>query len=984
MSNQENLKYLTTFLGYLDTLHDFCGARNDVVSISVIKEFARTDAVKEAYNKLQTLPNVNKNQIEALYNYKSFIYSSFEHNILEFVKNIITEIDPDIFPNEEIYNIGNKTSFTVNAQFSLLHKSQQGLDTKIGYFIDTSLISDKMICDQKKQSIPINIIETTASIIDKEGKTKNADCTNRDFIDLPNPYGLAKDDGELMGFYNINLNKEKIMIKPSIRSNFEEININSLRQMQSGVKVYSEVLKGIYERRKLSTNAYKVFKTYHIDTGDGAQNATIQARRMFDIKRLGDWGQIAVCSSIKEGLNSKFFVTIDRPAVARSITKKVDTILTTRDKEGYKITKYGNGNIILNPETKIEIIAFIDKFFVIADKLSALNKENFVSFKEKLDVLISKIFEEIVLKSHQRYVIERKEFEAVNAIKDIPSMPKIPVYFIHNELLVNLYCKILYSVKWYKNFIDSDNYINFIRDIINIREEYNKNNFKDITDDQNIVNGSINQGKELLKLQSKINTIFEKYNIVDYNILENLINELSFNVDIEFITTIISTDFTNNICDATNICGIENFMKKYISERSPSIDNIESNMNTIINSTKNMVPSSKLYFTSIIEDLINNVKSLQRFYYPTARINSALLSVFLEDVPNPNPRKQSIEAVKDLEDILNNITEDRLRSISLLFTLSDIETEILSENLNKIYSRIFGTKYPTEGKKRTRTDVVEDVLEDEDQSSKRQRQRGGNKDYINNFIENICSEFNILSNFGGPYIPYLLNDIFFGNSQINKINPIDEDALRKYITDIINTLKLSEINPRDYSDRKKYKLTKITNVNLYDLPIVYSLEGYYFVASDQIPYVIMNTSTYILIKFIVEKEKKSLYYGETTDIPSFPTQIITGHDQNMLMYPSHLAPSISAIGGSKKKDSKPKEVKKDSKPKEVKKDSKPKEVKKDSKPKEVTVKKDSKPKEVTVKKDSKPKEVTVKKDSKPKEVTVKKDSKPKKDSKEKK
>ena len=246
MSNQENLKYLTTFLGYLDTLHDFCGARNDVVSISVIKEFARTDAVKEAYNKLQTLPNVNKNQIEALYNYKSFIYSSFEHNILEFVKNIITEIDPDIFPNEEIYNIGNKTSFTVNAQFSLLHKSQQGLDTKIGYFIDTSLISDKMICDQKKQSIPINIIETTASIIDKEGKTKNADCTNRDFIDLPNPYGLAKDDGELMGFYNINLNKEKIMIKPSIRSNFEEININSLRQMQSGVKVYSEVLKGIY------------------------------------------------------------------------------------------------------------------------------------------------------------------------------------------------------------------------------------------------------------------------------------------------------------------------------------------------------------------------------------------------------------------------------------------------------------------------------------------------------------------------------------------------------------------------------------------------------------------------------------------------------------------------------------------------------------------------------------------------------------------
>lgn len=371
---------LVDFLARLDTLHDFCGSRNTLVSKDIIIRHAGispeiVQGVKGMFEKVlrdQSLREDTYNLIDDLSVYKPYKYKSFEHGILELIRRARTHVFNNPI-NESIVNVSSYNQAEVQRFFEDNFNIDDVNVDKNRYIIDTSSIpQDDVFCKLGKIAV------TNATYFDKKTNVGiDTECQDQVVIDENSKVRITNGKKECIYFNEIRIfddaknNHYMELVYPDNR--ISKVDFKKVEKI--GVAVYSEMINNILQGHSLQ-GFYNVIFNAQNDTFIHKVKAESQIKAIFDFKRSGDWLQIETFPVVQRDAKPTIFATIDRPAVARALIKTQDVppmdipvVCTGEDGQIPQITAYGK--IPMTEEHMRNMVARINN---ITDTIINLSK----------------------------------------------------------------------------------------------------------------------------------------------------------------------------------------------------------------------------------------------------------------------------------------------------------------------------------------------------------------------------------------------------------------------------------------------------------------------------------------------------------------------------------------------------------------------------------------------------------------------------------
>lgn len=664
-------------LGALDTLHDFCGSRNKVIAKSVIIEYAieKSPQTKLAFEEMRKLVLKNGSlveQLESLKGYKAGKFASFEHNILEFTKKVVSIINPAEEPVEAVFefnrDVKKNNAFMRKIMNNFIPTTEFDTDVKNGLIIDTSLISFDILCENA------DILQTTASQFDKEGSDisqivvkgdKDRVCVEQT-KPIQSPYGLSKAAGELMSFNDLIIKND---LKLHINNDAIKVDPKDITKLGLGVKTYTDLIDKLHKGKALD-RLTKFYNMYGINT---STDVTGQIHKVFDIKRFGDWGQIASYTHardfFKDGLS--YFVTLDRPAAARAVSRsvlnttanptKVPTLLTAKDKSGYKFITYGQ-SIKLTYETQQTIFGHLVNF---RNRVNAAVKRPSIDVQAMYTLLLNSLNEcQRITKANINF--ETYSIEVSNA-NDFAAVKKRPVMHAHIDIYTNIYSRLVYMIFWclwfptqLEKFAQDSDIVSIFAtiDALSDKKDDGSIHYRKPVDDelQDVC-------KSLLNARSKIETVLVRYNMIDDRQLTMFIDTK----DVSLFTTFVKdwlpslgTDF-----QLMNRARIKAIKDAFMQESQP------------FNPLKTTFISSQLYvITQLFDDL-------SEFYYAPSgtrgNLDKQTLSKF-------DSRLKT--GIAKLTELMEGVHNDTVHFLNMVVSMN---INPIPEKVEQIYTAVTGS-----------------------------------------------------------------------------------------------------------------------------------------------------------------------------------------------------------------------------------------------------------------------------------------------------
>ena len=454
-------KDFVRFLAILDTLHDFCGNRNKGVGPQVVKKYAVFEKGEVLLQFLDKVPTDDatrfqlKKHAESLLEYQSFLYPSFEHSTLEFVKAILAVYGmsvPEV--THRMLNKNDRAEFVKILQ--TLHPENDDDADFLRYIYDTSKLSQTLLCGKGDK---VRIVETSATLFDSAGQGGNNEDACHQRVNV-SAFGLTKAENELMQYGQVMLSNDEIKLGE------RSIKIAEFKKLRMGVNVYGDILGHVINNMNIEPSISKVMSVLHIQ--EDFVDVASRVKAMFDFKRCGDWLQIQSCIPLQQAAADKkkfVFLTIDNPAVARAISVPipntnevgVPVIYTSYNSDGsYKITTYGK--IKLNDEAKEkkkgQIFEMATARKYVSDILNVQDAEKLNSVFEALDDLEDAIRRKMRKWNEQRNRSERK-VALPDVTSDVMRTTKIMASSVQLELLCELFTHLLFTCGWCRYFYDA-------------------------------------------------------------------------------------------------------------------------------------------------------------------------------------------------------------------------------------------------------------------------------------------------------------------------------------------------------------------------------------------------------------------------------------------------------------------------------------------------------------------------------------------------
>jgi hypothetical protein len=566
MANNKRDKTIHAFMGYLDTLHDFCGARANIISESIVIKYARIGLRSQLENIWGTNPgnadvsaqnirtklgltdnDVDLNQMQTLLDHHQYKYPSFEQNILDFTERYIKKtqgsIDVqsiDIVRNKADPQYDNKIINSIATMFPV-----QGL------VIDTSHVPQDTLC--KVNNSRIKVHTTSASFMDSDGNTVSIDqrCGINDTTDLE-PYGLTKTDGETMSYKSMMFSGTNLIITTDDGPT-RTIETKKLPKNSYNVGAYAQVIESIHNNKSFEPRVDSFLKFILADTSTNNNVGSIL--KIFDIKRSGDWSQIRSINAI----NTKYaqdkveftvgFVTLDIPAAARGAEQKQLVMKTGKLENGNKLRLTFYGKVEMTPEMKQEKI---NQLKIIQKNLGSLlqasTPEQYAKqYTQAIDNL-SQAYDSFI----SGKVIERTLFGDV-FIADLNSYTVQTVKLSLSGITNTVYIEALSFISFIKSWLSKFDINKFMRDAQTLH-------------DQLVGSISSNTDETILKAAfSTYNELLNNYNIFSEDMF-TMLDKNTLLQDLDNVTNLLNAlaDDNNRINPySTNTIIFKDMMLQY-------------------------------------------------------------------------------------------------------------------------------------------------------------------------------------------------------------------------------------------------------------------------------------------------------------------------------------------------------------------------------------------------------------------------------------
>ena len=351
---------MNAFMAYLDTLHDFCGARaNSIIDNILVIKYARI-GLKDRLKSFRVNDEVSANniahvlgfersdkaivdQIYALLNYHCYTCKSFEYNVLDFVEKYNFRTSGEVYKQtvEMLKGIDNNYEKSVSSTVA-------NYLPIVDLVVDTSHVKFDTLCESSGTKIRI----TTASYMDSDGNTVNSGKCGQNDTDMGKTYGLSTDDGDTMGFHSIVVNGSRIDLHAD-GNNTTSLDALKLAKNTFNVGAYAQFIKNL-NTTSGSVAGFKKLIGIPNDIGTD-RDLTHSICKIFDMKRAGDWLQIKSIGALKESKNiDAGFVTLDGPAVARAIRYDIPVLRTNLIDTGRKLELTFYGKVDMTPELRAQ------------------------------------------------------------------------------------------------------------------------------------------------------------------------------------------------------------------------------------------------------------------------------------------------------------------------------------------------------------------------------------------------------------------------------------------------------------------------------------------------------------------------------------------------------------------------------------------------------------------------------------------------------
>lgn len=305
-----DIMHLTRFLAYLDTLHDFCGPRNKLISRNDILKLVQGafgyKSVEDVYPIIEGIgrPLYNRlsRQLHELYQYGSGSFSTFEQNTFDFVATI--------------HKHHNHVDNVIEIEIPRNGFDQRLQDISTDYVLyDTSVLTYDYICKTLQKYITV----TMATNWDGDGNNTNVEKACRDDR-LNLEFALSKERKELSSFDFLAIKDD--MIFSIIKNDVQGMSWRSIQEELSktlNVRMYT-----IHMGKPQSMmNMFKRFLQY---------SSSLPLRqlvgRLTDVKRSGDWLQLEAMDPLSKIHKDMVLYTVDTPLAARCLLKDQVAIVT--------------------------------------------------------------------------------------------------------------------------------------------------------------------------------------------------------------------------------------------------------------------------------------------------------------------------------------------------------------------------------------------------------------------------------------------------------------------------------------------------------------------------------------------------------------------------------------------------------------------------------------------------------------------------------
>jgi hypothetical protein len=313
--NSEQYRQLTRFMAYLDTLHDFCGPRNKLVSkremINYMRHAFEYKSVNDVYPVIQginePLHSRLKTQINELFDYGAGSFNTFEQNTFDFAAAI------DRYYKGNIENV-----IEIDVKKNVFDRRLK--DISLDYILyDTSVLSYEYICNVLNKHITV----TMATNWDGDGNNTNVDARCRDDR-LGLEFALEKRLAELSSLDRIVIKDDKIYAV--LGGNSPHL---SWQRIQNDLSKLLNVKTYAMHMSK-PTTMMQTFKDFLQIPAGVTKIGTGIVGRITDVKRSGDWMQLQAMEPLDNIHKNMVLYTVDTPLAARCLLKRRVSIVTNK------------------------------------------------------------------------------------------------------------------------------------------------------------------------------------------------------------------------------------------------------------------------------------------------------------------------------------------------------------------------------------------------------------------------------------------------------------------------------------------------------------------------------------------------------------------------------------------------------------------------------------------------------------------------------
>lgn len=333
---------LRRFMAYLDSLHDFCGSRADLLTadyvISLCKRiFGYSHTVGDVANMIMRQIGVDvgtnpdlKMTIERLLDYKSHREPTFERTILSFIKQYKTLKGSPVSEKEyEVLKVFNKNCKRPTGVDLECSKIRTFLNSEYST-VDTNMLNMNAVCKMNR------VLKTVASYWDSDGnRVEYTGCDQPDTV-MNVMYELTRENGDVIAYNRIGIHDDAI-------------------KLTMGDQVRQESFANFAEYRGMNVRSYAAFignqelnaKLQSLLGIQATDNLQTKAAKIFDVKRSGDWLQVEATNRIAHDRSYPggcILHTIDIPCVARAIATGTNIVLHTQASSPHavKLIQYGD------------------------------------------------------------------------------------------------------------------------------------------------------------------------------------------------------------------------------------------------------------------------------------------------------------------------------------------------------------------------------------------------------------------------------------------------------------------------------------------------------------------------------------------------------------------------------------------------------------------------------------------------------------------